>query len=73
LTPQGSPARGRAIAQTGGAAVIVVSMQPLSTIQAARLALLAEIDAHLAALVGPCFVATREAVIDSGECVRAAP
>jgi len=99
--------RVRSIAQTGGASVIVVSMQPLSTIPAERLALLAEIDGHLAALVGPCFVPTREAlaapdgtlapsydsgdgvhvndaghaviaarveaVIDSGECVRAAP
>jgi acyl-CoA thioesterase I len=52
----------RAIAQSTGASVIVVSMQPLSTIPAARLARLAEIDALLAAALGPCFVATREAL-----------
>jgi acyl-CoA thioesterase I len=54
--------RVRSIAQTGGASVLIVSMQPLSTIPAARLALLPEIDARLAAIVGPCFVATREAL-----------
>jgi acyl-CoA thioesterase I len=54
--------RVRALAQSTGASVIVVSMQPLSTIPAARLALLAEIDTRLAAAVAPCFVATREAL-----------
>ncbi|HXE50583.1 MAG TPA: SGNH/GDSL hydrolase family protein [Ramlibacter sp.] len=54
--------RVRSIAQTAGASVIVVSMQPLSTIPADRLALLAEIDARLAVDVAPCFVATREAL-----------
>jgi acyl-CoA thioesterase I len=52
----------RAIARSNGASVIVVSMQPLSTIPADRLAPLAEIDTRLAAAVAPCFVATREAL-----------
>ena len=52
----------RAVAQAAGASVIIVSMQPLSTIPADRLALLPVIDAGLSAAVQPCFVATREAL-----------
>ncbi len=51
----------RSAAQAGGAAVIILSTQPL-TLPPARLALLPQIDARVSAAVAPCFVPVREAL-----------
>lgn len=51
----------RSAAQSGGAAVIILSTQPLS-LPPAQLALLPQIDARLSAAVAPCFVPVREAL-----------
>lgn len=51
----------RSFAQTGGAAVIILSTQP-RPFTATQLATLREIDNRLSAAVGPCFVPVREAL-----------
>lgn len=51
----------RSAAQAGGAAVIILSTQPL-TLPPAQLALLPQIDARVSAAVAPCFVPVREAL-----------